>query len=192
MKAKKDSVRQNILSSAKQEFYECGYKDASLRNIASNANISVGNIYRYFPSKELLFDEIIGDVYKTTEKITKLKVNPSIDTLAKATGFTSKMVQYAIDLVVNNRFEIIILLNKSSGSKYEGAKTKLTEFAAKSIAASLEDNNYELAYLYASAALDTTIKIMEMYHDDEEKIKTLSLEFLNSLFSSSIFKVKEK
>ena len=42
-------VYEAILDCAKREFLEKGYKDASLRTIAREANTSTGSIYTRFP-----------------------------------------------------------------------------------------------------------------------------------------------
>ena len=55
MQYRKETVAQQILSSAMVEFDEKGYADASVRVIAERAETSVGNVYRYFRNKEELF-----------------------------------------------------------------------------------------------------------------------------------------
>ena len=55
----KKEIRDRILNAAVTEFKEHGYSDASIRNIANNAEISLGNIYRYFENKEALYFAII-------------------------------------------------------------------------------------------------------------------------------------
>lgn len=56
----KKEIRDKILSAAVDEFKEHGYADASIRNIANNAEISLGNIYRYFTNKEALYFAVIN------------------------------------------------------------------------------------------------------------------------------------
>lgn len=55
----KKEIRERILVAAVEEFKEQGYADASIRNIANNAEISLGNIYRYFTNKEALYFAVI-------------------------------------------------------------------------------------------------------------------------------------
>ncbi len=68
----KKEVRERILSAAVEEFKEFGFADASIRNIANNAEISLGNIYRYFTNKEALYFAVINpfmeSVKQTIEK----------------------------------------------------------------------------------------------------------------------------
>ena len=55
----KREIRDRILQAAVEEFKEHGFSDASIRNIANNAEISLGNVYRYFSNKESLYFAVI-------------------------------------------------------------------------------------------------------------------------------------
>ncbi len=56
----KKEIREKILASAVQEFKEQGFADASIRNIANNAEISLGNVYRYYANKEALYFAVVN------------------------------------------------------------------------------------------------------------------------------------
>ncbi len=56
----KKEIRDRILAAAVEEFKEQGYADASIRNIANNAEISLGNVYRYYTNKEALYFAVIN------------------------------------------------------------------------------------------------------------------------------------
>lgn len=47
----KDTVRGNILQAAKKRFVHYGYAKTTMAEIASDCNMSPGNLYRYFPGK---------------------------------------------------------------------------------------------------------------------------------------------
>jgi len=49
MQVLKESVRNAIVEGAIAEFFHNGFQKANMRRIADNANITVGNIYRYYP-----------------------------------------------------------------------------------------------------------------------------------------------
>lgn len=51
--------RQEILETAIRLFYENGYEKTSIADIAKELNIAQGLCYRYFSSKEVLFDTAI-------------------------------------------------------------------------------------------------------------------------------------
>lgn len=48
-----------IIEAARKEFLEYGYNDASLRRIATNANIQVSGLYKHFPNKEEMFEFLV-------------------------------------------------------------------------------------------------------------------------------------
>ncbi len=48
-------MRERILSGAKRAFLVAGFRGTNVPAIAAEAGVSVGQIYRYFPSKEELF-----------------------------------------------------------------------------------------------------------------------------------------
>ena len=54
-----EGVYEKVLESAKQEFLEKGFKDASLRTIAQNAGTSTGSIYTRFTDKNGLFIALV-------------------------------------------------------------------------------------------------------------------------------------
>ena len=56
----KEEVKSRIIEAAKAEFYDKGYEKASMRTIAKRAEMTVGNIYRYFENKEAVHAYITG------------------------------------------------------------------------------------------------------------------------------------
>lgn len=48
-----------IIVAARQCFRQSGFHAASMAKLASAANLSVGQIYRYFPSKDALIEEMV-------------------------------------------------------------------------------------------------------------------------------------
>ena len=64
----KKEIRERILIAAVEEFKEQGYADASIRNIANNAEISLGNIYRYFTNKEALYFAVINPFMESVKQ----------------------------------------------------------------------------------------------------------------------------
>lgn len=59
----KDEVKEKIQNSAVDVFTRKGYKKASIKEIAINANVSVGNVYRYYKNKDELYESVIKGVY---------------------------------------------------------------------------------------------------------------------------------
>ena len=51
--------KQEIIDTAMRLFYEKGYEKTSISDIAKEMNVAQGLFYRYFPSKEVLFDTAV-------------------------------------------------------------------------------------------------------------------------------------
>lgn len=52
---KKEAIRKKILESARECFLTDGFNESTIGDIAARANIGVGTLYNYFPSKALLY-----------------------------------------------------------------------------------------------------------------------------------------
>jgi len=73
MQIKKGNVKQKIKKSAKELFFVMPYKDVSMRDVAQKSGMTVGNIYRYYENKEILFDDIVKSCFDEVMTITNLK-----------------------------------------------------------------------------------------------------------------------
>ena len=67
----KDDIKNRILHVAVEMFKNYGYAKTSMKNIATEAKVAVGNLYRYFNSKEDLYNEIIKEFVDTVNNIIK-------------------------------------------------------------------------------------------------------------------------
>jgi AcrR family transcriptional regulator len=88
---KSETTRSKISEIAIASFQERGYEQTTLRLIASEANISVGNAYYYFPTKNHLVQELylrVQDKHLTTATIALEGVTDIADRLeiALSTG----------------------------------------------------------------------------------------------------------
>lgn len=116
-------IETKILDAARKEFSEKGLKKASVTHIASEAGISIGTLYAYFTSKELLFKaigqpelkEYNPEEEKRKEKIQKAALKifaangyeaTTMDAVAKECGF-AKAVLYRY---FKNKEELYIAL----------------------------------------------------------------------------------
>lgn len=61
LKPEKDAA---IIQAAAAEFRRVGYAGASMRRIAKAADMTVGNIYRYYEDKNAVFDAVFAAANK--------------------------------------------------------------------------------------------------------------------------------
>src|SRR5689334_22003394 len=57
-------TREHLLASAATVFARDGYVDARMSDVAEEAEISMGGLYRYFADKEDLFAQVIADLHE--------------------------------------------------------------------------------------------------------------------------------
>ena len=74
-----ENIRQNLLEEARRQVLQEGYSALTVRSVAAACGISVGTVYNYFPSKDMLIASfMLEDWQLCLDKIEK--VNPMIIT----------------------------------------------------------------------------------------------------------------
>jgi TetR/AcrR family transcriptional regulator, cholesterol catabolism regulator len=118
MRKKNKDVLHNLLSVARREFLEKGFKNTNMRTIAAKAGVGLSNIYNYFSNKDALFREIVQPVLDELERII-LKHNDEshlrIDYFASQEELLAETSVY-VDIITRYKKELHILLHKSQGS----------------------------------------------------------------------------
>lgn len=172
MKLLKEEMRQRIVEAARDEFFQSGYARASMRAIAQQAGMTVGNIYLYFPGKEQLFDAIVGETVRQIQEITRLP-SANNDTIRK-------MADALRATFVQNRVEFMILVTRSSGSKYENYKQMLITLAQRRMREEFVTRGYEALYdPLAVAIMEGLMEIFRTYDGDEKRLEQSLVCFLN-------------
>ena len=64
----KEEARKTILQTAADVFAEKGYHDATMDDVARKLGVSKGALYQYFPSKDVLLQQLCGKVAKKVEE----------------------------------------------------------------------------------------------------------------------------
>lgn len=125
-----------ILSAAKKEFAEKGFKSASLRHIVKTAGVTTGAFYGYYKSKEELFDALVNEQYtvfmdmfnNTQESFAALLPNEQRDTMGAVSSVKmQEMMKYAHE----HKEVFKLLLTCSEGTKYENMIHNMVETEAK-------------------------------------------------------------
>lgn len=118
-----EGVYERLLECAEQEFLEKGYTEASLRNIAANADTSTNSIYVRFKNKEGLFTAIVEPVVNKLME-TFINVQETFHGLDKETQ-SRQMGQYAegemdkmLDYMYDNLNAFRLLLDASYGTRF--------------------------------------------------------------------------
>jgi AcrR family transcriptional regulator len=128
----KDEVQEGIAAAALKVFALKGYESATMAEIAKAARISTGNIYRYYESKSVLFEEVVSDefVHAFTallrRRVSSLDGVSDIRTLGPGAAFylaSEELLRFCID----HRLRVIVLLGRAQGSRHEGFPEQLVQ-----------------------------------------------------------------
>ena len=182
MQMPKPKVRKKILDSAIDEFLVAGYRRASMRNIAQQAGITVGNIYAYFSGKDDLFETIISPVLESVNKLVKMETvgsTPSIDLFAETIT--------AVFLANKKQF---LILMRNSAPKFANVRVQLTALVRERLIIDLlpklpaQAQDPLLAEALAVAVIEGLLNIFRRYGGDDERLHHLVDEFLKSIFNN--------
>lgn len=192
MQILKDEVKQSIRQAALSEFKKHGYLKASIRQIAEAAGITPGNIYRYFKSKDDLFDELIQPIQEQLAEVLRVS-KQEVDNTRCTEISDHLLILRKIDaslmlLFKESSTELMILLNLSEGSRFATAKQDLitlvhqiiaevftAELAPSGSALSRKD---ELSARMVATTMVEGICLILNEHEDGDTIKMLVDELL--------------
>lgn len=129
MQVQKEEIRQAIIAAAIHEFKQKDYLKASMKSIATKAGVAVGNIYRYFKSKEDLFDTIVKPAYdKLIHYIHHHDHPEKFPTDELLQDFVVKEQMDAFEhIIVDHHDALLVLIDHSAGTKYVEAKQILLQ-----------------------------------------------------------------
>lgn len=140
MQVLKDKVRAGILEAAKVSFLENGYQKTSMRDIANETGITPGNIYRYFESKEALFDAVVEETYSALTDFVDVQfvvtdlLEP--DTYAKWRNYFTDSIT---GLTGTHREEMLILLDRSEDTKYKALMLAFYDLLENNVVSKIAD-----------------------------------------------------
>lgn len=172
----KEQVREAIMVAAINEFLNKNYKTASMRSIATNAGITVGNVYRYFSSKEEMFYHITDPVWEEVEKIIFDKYD---DPKHKDLFPISKIISSIMDIYRSHNREVFILLHNSVGSKYANVKGDLVNLIEKRIKeeilqiSNLEIKDEFIFHIISNSIVESIYVIMKEFGEDFDRVQAL-------------------
>ena len=129
-------TKKKLLESAKKEFLEKGFMNASLRTIAANAGVTTGAMYRHFKDKDAFFCALVDDVIDYTTNMVMLADTQNhalFDAMAIKKHMESE-TEYAkamIDYMYDNFDAFTLLLTKSAGSTHEHFQDEICDLYTK-------------------------------------------------------------
>jgi AcrR family transcriptional regulator len=119
---KKDDVKEKINNAALKVFAKKGYDSAKISDISKESNVSVGNIYKYYKSKEDIFYSVVPESF--AEELRELIKNKIVMWKEKSKRVENNILmnESLTNLMINNRERLTILFSGSKNTKYESIR----------------------------------------------------------------------
>ena len=123
MSVKADNTREKILNTAKEHFLKDGLDGASLRNIVKDAGLTTGAFYKYFPTKESLFDALtdpyVEHIYQIYDNVlADFEVLSAEEQTDHMTAVSEDGIDRIVDYVYDNYDSFRLLLKCGDSGKY--------------------------------------------------------------------------
>ncbi|MCG8306149.1 MAG: TetR/AcrR family transcriptional regulator [Cytophagales bacterium] len=129
MQVQKVNIKKDIIAVARKEFFDRGFKDASMRMIAKKAGVGLSNIYNYFRNKDEIFLEVLAPLMRALDKIMiehNSQENLNID-IFNSEEYYFRHTNIYVDLIVTFNDELKLLLFQSYGSSLENFRDEYTD-----------------------------------------------------------------
>lgn len=128
MQILKEEMRLNIRKAAIKIFREKNFKHANMRDIAKEAGMSVGNLYRYYDNKEALFCALVQPIASLLEKETIAYRKMDMVMMDVDLRDQRAIIDRFIEVHHGMRDELFLIFLRSEGSKYEDTKQGMAGF----------------------------------------------------------------
>ena len=192
----KEEVRETILENAREEFLEQGFDNASMRRIAGKSRMTVGNLYRYFKSKDEINDTIVSPTYELINALVGKLTHGELSLEGSGTILNAGLDELKemfrslsgglVDIYKDHRTEVNILMMGSRLNR------ELTSWFAAVIAGLIEKSYavdrgsqivVTLSKCYADAIFGGIRTILRNAKDYDESLKNTVMIYLNSYLS---------
>ncbi len=135
MQVKKEDIKEKIINSARREFLEHGYTNASLRIIAEKAGLTKGAVYSYYKNKDALFCELTATAVMIIENEFEIDYYDytSITNEAFPDSFESSIKGFRkyVHAVLDNYESFKLLLFCAAGSTLHNYKERIIQLYAQ-------------------------------------------------------------
>jgi AcrR family transcriptional regulator len=155
--------------------------------IAAQAGITIGNIYSYFSSKEVLFESVVSPAWEALNDLMTMEF--AMHTMDDEKSLVD--ISNAIcEVFVTYRECFIILLNGSGGTKFENMKENIIDFVGNRIKKEFYAGQQKvemdavLAKAMASALLSGFLTIFNHFGSDGERLTRLIHDLLYALLGN--------
>lgn len=168
MQVKKEDIRNNILVVAESLFIRRGYEKTSLEMIAGKCNISKSNIYRYFRSKEEIYETIVGPAREAI--IGNAPFFFSQEFINKSASDKCRELPLMLTGLLSTFHSAILIMLRSEGGKDRVMIEKMvTDMFVSSCPLEMSGSKERISRLLIFSITDILLK----YSDEEDLLREL-------------------
>ncbi|MDO5746461.1 MAG: TetR/AcrR family transcriptional regulator [Actinomycetaceae bacterium] len=173
----KDEIRERLIVAAEEVFYNKGFMNARLADIACEAEVSTSLVYSYFKNKEDLFAATVQMIPLDFDKIAleeeRITEGTALDRYKKV---AAPYVQWLLD----NHRAFVIVMDKSHGTDYVDSKLKMISSVEKHIDRSFQQRRGDvypdlLPHVLASNFVEGLLEVARHYESPEQARQLLEL-----------------
>lgn len=130
MRKESEGVTENLLVSARKEFLQYGFRDASLRRISADSGVSTNSIYTRFGDKSGLFTAIVKEAADELMAIysDSIKKAGEATDISRAEDAGDEGTNLVLEYIYRHPEEFKLIFCCSAGTEYE---TYFDRLAAK-------------------------------------------------------------
>lgn len=175
----KEDIKIKIEKAALKEFALKGFEKASMKIIAKDAGIAIGNIYRYFKNKEQLFNGIIEPVHSY---ISALVFNDFLEDPSNKKFDPADIVNSIMKVYLRYGTEFMIMMCKSQGTIYGDTRNDLISLVYKRLKIELMqtfteqglENVEQFIHVFSANLVDGLCMVLRSNVDIQEKRKIIN------------------
>ena len=170
MQIKKEEVYKRILAVAEKMFIRYGYAKTSLKLIADKCYISKSNIYRYFSSKEAIYETLVGEARRSILEVADRMT--ASDFIEKSLKMKIAEISHRLaDVVANHRSAILVMLHSGRDEDRDFITTHYIRIFTERSQVTDNDLNVLIAKIQIFALTD----VITSYENPEELKKHILL-----------------
>ncbi len=179
MQVLKESIRERIDQSAIELFREFGFEKVSMRQIAKASHMTVGNIYRYYDSKDHLFESLVMPTFEKIKSLVNDEITKEfIDTPERNAMFVKRIIELFLEIHKKDEAALDILINSCEGSRIDTPAIIISNMLANRMEVLIERYNSRQKYridatfmakILCESLVNNFIRILFEFDSDEER-----------------------
>ncbi|MFE7740732.1 TetR/AcrR family transcriptional regulator [Nocardia sp. NPDC057455] len=179
-------TREHILDTAARLFGERGIAETSTNRVAAEAGLSIGTVYRYFPDRTAIVDELLERLLENAERrftqwVSDLSQRPITQLLPSVPRVFTEMLEPFTEELVANAYLVRALVDgvQSHGSgisEFEPRLRPLVKVLLIQLLGPGDDQRYDvMAYVLINIGSTAVLRTTAREVDDHERREAIAM-----------------